>query len=85
MDTSIGKFHVSTKKALYLSMSVNVFSTKVLIENTIFTSPTGDRATILRGHLSEAKVYPVAGQRHCLHVSVILRPLVLFWPQEKNP
>ena len=43
-----------TKKALYLS--VNVFSMKVLIGDTIFTSPTGDGTTILRGHLSHAKV-----------------------------
>ena len=42
------------KKALYLS--VNVFSTKVLIGDTIFTSPTGDGTAILRGHPSHAKV-----------------------------
>ena len=35
------------KNALYLS--VNVFSTKVLIGDTIFTSPTGDGTAILRG------------------------------------
>ena len=42
------------KKALYLS--VNVFSTKVLIGDTIFTSPNGDGTAILRGHPSHAKV-----------------------------
>ena len=42
------------KNALYLS--VNVLSTKVLIVDTIFTSPNGDGTTILRGHLSHAKV-----------------------------
>ena len=42
------------KKALYLS--VNVFGMKVLIEDAIFKSPTGDRTAILRGHLSHAKV-----------------------------
>ena len=42
------------KNALY--SSVNVFSTKVLIGDTIFTSPTGDGTTILRGHPSHAKV-----------------------------
>ena len=42
------------KKALYLS--VNVFSTKVLIGDTIFTSPTGDGAAFLRGHPSHAKI-----------------------------
>ena len=50
------------KKALYLS--VNVLSTKVLIEDTIFTSHTGDGTAILRGHPSNAKVWPfAAGQR----------------------
>ena len=60
------------KKALYLS--VNVLSTKVLIEDTIFTSPNGDGTAILRGHPSHAKVQPPAGQRKYLHFSVILRP-----------
>ena len=42
------------KKALYLS--VKVFNTKVLIGDTIFTSPPGDRTAILSGHPSHAKV-----------------------------
>ena len=42
------------KNALHLS--VNVFSTKVLIGDTFFTSPIGDGAAILRGHPSHAKV-----------------------------
>ena len=42
------------KPALYLS--VNVFSTKLLIWDTIFTSPTRDRTAILRGHPSHPKV-----------------------------
>ena len=42
------------KNALYLSVSV--FSTKVLIGDTIFTSPNGDGTAILRGHPSHAKV-----------------------------
>ena len=42
------------KKALYLR--VNVFSTNVLIGETIFTSPTGDGTSILRGRSSHAKV-----------------------------
>ena len=37
-------------------LSVNVFSTKALICDTILTSPTGDGTTILRGHQSHAKV-----------------------------
>ena len=40
------------KKALYLS--VNVVSTKVLIGDTIFTSPTQNETAILRGHPSHA-------------------------------
>ena len=52
----------NNKIALYLS--VNAFSTKALIENTISMSPSGDRArTILRGHPSHAQVQPFARQR----------------------
>ena len=57
MDGWMDKELVTSKKkenALYLS--VNVFSTKVLIVDTIFTSPNGDRTAILRGHPSHAKV-----------------------------
>ena len=60
------------KKALYLS--VNAFSTKVLIGDTIFKSPAGDETAILRGHPSHAKVQQFVGQRKYLHFSVILRP-----------
>jgi len=60
------------KKALYLS--VKVFNTKALIGDTIFTSPTGDGTTILRGHRSHAKALPLAVQRDYLHFSVILKP-----------
>ena len=42
------------KSALYLS--VNVFSTKVLVGDTIFTSLTGDGTAILRGQPSYARV-----------------------------
>ena len=48
-----GKFS-GIKNALYVS--VKVFSTKVLIGDTTFTSPTGDGTAILRGHPS----YPSA-------------------------
>ena len=41
--------------ALYLS--VKVFSMKVLIGNTIFTSLTGDGTAILRGHPSHANLH----------------------------
>ena len=62
------------KKALYLSL--NVFSTKVLIGDTIFTSPTGDGTAILRGHPSHAKVRPAACRVKGApsFSSVILRP-----------
>ena len=46
--------YVKKKNALYLNF--NVFSTKVLIVDTIFTSPNGDGTAILRGHPSHAKV-----------------------------
>ena len=36
------------KNALYLG--VNVFSTKVLIGDTMFTSPTGGGTAVLHGH-----------------------------------
>ena len=65
-------FKSKKKKALYLS--VNVFSRKVLIGDTIFTSPTGDGTAIIHGHPSHAKVYPFAGQREYPHFSVSLKP-----------
>jgi len=54
-----------------LHFSVNVFSKKVLIGDTIFTSPTGYGTAILRGHPSHAKVQPLAGQMRYLHFSII--------------
>ena len=66
-------------------MSVNVFSTKVPTADTIFTSPTGDGAAILRDHPSHAKVQPSAGQRKYLHFSLILRPWVLVRSRKSNP
>ena len=45
------------KKTLYLfCLSNYVFSTKVLIWDTVFMSLTGDRTAILRGHPRDAKV-----------------------------
>ena len=52
-------------------LSINVFSTKILIEDTIFMSPTGDGSAILCGHPSHAKVQLFAGKREYLHFSVI--------------
>ena len=46
--------NIQKKKALYLS--VNVFSTEVLIGDTILMSPTGDGTAILLGHPSHAKI-----------------------------
>ena len=43
-------------EGVQLHLSANVFTTKVLIVDTIFTSPTGDGTAILRGHPSHAKV-----------------------------
>ena len=63
------------KNALYLS--VNVFSTKVLIGTLYFTSPNGDGTAILRGHPSHAKVQPPPGQRKYLHFSVIFKTLII--------
>ena len=71
------------KNLLYLS--VNVFSTKILIGDTICTSPIRDWTAILRGYPSHVKVYPFAGLREYLHFSVILRPWVLVRPRESNP
>ena len=61
------------KKALNLSF--NVFSTKGLIGDTIFTSPTGDETTILRGQHSQAKVLPLAVQREYPHFSLYFKTL----------
>ena len=55
-----------------LSLSVNVFSSEVLIKDTIFTSSIGDRTVILHGHLSHVKVKPLVVEREYLHFSVIL-------------
>ena len=51
------------KKKDELHLSVNVFSAKVLIGDTIFTSPTEDGTAILRGDPSHSKVSPLALQR----------------------
>ena len=56
-------------------LSVNVFSTKVLIRTLYFTFPNGDGTAILRGHPSHARVQPLAGQRKYLHFSVIFKTL----------
>ena len=65
---------ILVKNALYLS--VDVFRTRALMVDTIliFTSHSGDRAAILRGHPINAKVYPFEGQREHLHFPLILRP-----------
>ena len=47
--------HRLKRKKKALSLSVNVFSTKLLIGDTIFTSPTGDGDAFIRGRPSHAK------------------------------
>ena len=74
------KWALSGEKKIALYLSVNVFSRKVLIGGTIFTSPCGDRTAILRGHPSHVKVCLYAGQR-CLH----LKPCVLLRPRDVEP
>ena len=55
VDTWFCPFGVHIKE-VWLYLSVNVFSTKLLIGNTIFTSPTGDGTSNISGHPSDAKV-----------------------------
>ena len=73
---------VFKKNALYLS--VNVFSTKVLM-GTLFFTPIEEETAIFRGHPSHAKDQPFAGQRQYLYFAVILRPWALVRPRESNP
>ena len=51
----------------------NVFSTKVLIRDTVLTSPTGDGTAILRGHPSLAKVKPL--RQHLQFLVIFLKTL----------
>ena len=60
------------------------FGTKVLTEDTIFTSLTGDKTTILGDHLSHMIVWPLAGQRAQCHLSIIFRLWVLMQPHGSN-
>ena len=53
-------------------LSVNVLSTKVLTENTILSSPTGDGTDILRGHASHAKVQPDLRGKGSTYVYIII-------------
>ena len=69
-------------------MSVNVFSTKVLIEVTIFMSPTWRR----NRHFTWSPAEPCEDQAVCMlskgstFISLLfLRPWVLVRPQESNP
>ena len=63
------------KNALYLN--VNVFSTNLLIKDTIFTSSTGEGTTTLLNYPSHEKVSPFTGRRKYLYSSVILRSRVI--------
>ena len=69
-----------------LHLSVKVFTAKVLIVDTIFTSPAGDGTAMLRGHPSHAKVQPLEVQRDYLRFSVVFKgPWVMFHNRESNP
>ena len=70
------------KKALYLSSKV--FSTKVLIGETIFTFPTGDGMAFYVVVRAMRRSSCFSGQSPYLHFSVILRPRVLVRPLESN-
>ena len=78
MATHISSNHSQGKKnALYLN--VNVFSTKVLINDTIFTfsSREGTATLLIINHPSHAKVLPFTGRKKYFYSSVILRPQVI--------
>ena len=65
---------------------MNVFGSKVLIEDFILTSPSGDGTAILRGHPIHAKtslaVFKAKGVPSFLSYS---RPWVVVRPRELNP
>ena len=48
--------YFTLKQNWALNLSAKVFSTKILIGDTIFTSPTTDGTSILQGHPNHAKV-----------------------------
>ena len=54
------------------------------INETIFTSLSGDGTAILRGHQNHAKVQLFAGIREYHHFSVIFKPWVLVWLRESK-
>ena len=55
-----------------VNISSPELGTKVLTEDTIFTSLTGDKTTILCDHLSNMTVWPFAGQRVQCHFQLFL-------------
>ena len=67
------------KKGLYLG--ANVFSTKVLIGDAIFTSPTGDGTASFRVHPSHAKVQSFAGQRSTFITQSFFKTLSVRLPR----
>ena len=80
---SIYKTNKQSKKKKPFYLSVNVFSTKVLIGNTTSMPPTGVGVTTRRGHQSHSIVQPLTGQRKYVYFS--LRPWVLIWPRKIHP
>ena len=76
MATHISSNHRGTKKnALYLN--ANVFSTNLLIKDTIFTSSTGEGTATLLNYPSHEKVSPFTWRRKYLFSSDILRSRVI--------
>ena len=53
-----GKKYICNKKSLEkrILFECQIFRMEVLTEDTVFTSPIGDRTAILRGHPIHAKV-----------------------------
>lgn len=55
------------RKCCMFECQIILFSTAVLIEDIIFTSPCGDRTAILHSHLTHTNILQFAGQRKFLH------------------
>ena len=67
------------KKERELYLSVNGFSTKVLVANTILTSPTGDGTAISRGHQNRLQCNGVPSFLSYFKTPSIDPKSFLFW------
>ena len=64
------------QKMHFIAISLNVFSTKALIRDSILTSPTGDRTTTSHRHLTNTKVQPATcNERKYIDFSLTLKCL----------